>query len=454
MKGILILNEKEQRRLRVLNEVEKGKVRIEDAAEVLNISERQTWRLLAVYRKEGAAGLAHGNRGRKPGHGIGEEIRRQVIELAQTRYKEVNQQHFTDLLGEWEGLHLHRSTVRRILACAGIHSVRKRRAPKHRKRRERYPQEGMLLQVDGSRHDWLEGRGPWLTLIAGIDDATGKVPAALFRGQEDAQGYFQLMRQIVEKEGVPLAIYRDGHGIFAPVKKKPETMEEQLAGKREPTQFGRLLRELGIESIPARSPQAKGRVERLFGTFQSRLVSELRIKGIQTLEEANRYLKTFLPRFNRKFAVPAAQNEVIYRPVKRPKNLREVFCFKYWRSVGADNVVSFRHHRLQIFPTNGRKNYYRARVEVHEGMNGEIAIYYQGKCLVTKPAPLEAPVLRVQKMGKPPSGSNARQFREKPAELKPKPQRPKRTIPSPNHPWRRPWKKQRPNTDIFTEQLT
>ena len=305
MEEILTLSRKEQNRLMVLNEVEKGKVVIREAAEILGVCERQGWRLLAAYRKEGAAGLAHVNRGRKPVHRLGEEVRKQVVELAQKKYEGFNHQHLTEFLGEREGLVLSRSSVRRILLEAGMRSPKKRRSPRHRRRRERYAKEGMLLQIDGSRHDWLEGRGPWLTLISSIDDATGKVPFALFREQEDAQGYFLLLWEVGRKKGIPLALYHDRHGIFerSPLD-PPATLEEQLGGQEPTTQFGRLMKELGIESIPSRSPQAKGRVERLFKTFQDRLVSELRLAGARSLEEANRVLKGFLPRFNRRLRSP------------------------------------------------------------------------------------------------------------------------------------------------------
>ncbi len=165
----------------------------------------------------------------------------------------------------------------------------------------------MLLQIDGSRDDWLEGRGLYLSLIGAIDDATGKVPFALFRNEEDAQGYTLLLRHIVEEEGIPEALYHDGHGIFERSRKEPETLEEQLAGRRKPTQFGRMMEELGIISITSLSPQAKGRIERLWGTFQDRLKSELRIAGAKTSEEANRVLWDLLPRFNQRFAVPARE---------------------------------------------------------------------------------------------------------------------------------------------------
>lgn len=431
----------------VLNQVEKGVMVVREAAEVLGLSERQGWRLLAAYREEGAAGLAHGNRGRKPIHTTPGEICRKILQLAQTTYPGFNQQHFTDLLGEREGVFLHRSTVRRILLQAGIQSPRKRRPSKHRKRRERYAPEGMLFQLDGSRHDWLEGRGPWLRLITAIDDATGKIPFALFREQEDAQGYFLLLRQIVEREGIPLAVYRDRHGIFERSQKETESLEEELMGEKNPTQFGRLVRELEIESIPARSPQAKGRIERVFRTLQDRLVSELRLAGVKTLAEANRFLRGFLPRFNRQFEVPAVQPGVAYRLVKERRKLDEVFCFKYWRTVGADNVVSFREDRLQIFPSNGRSSYYRAQVEVHERMDGSLAVYYQGKCLMTKPAPLETPVLRVKRMGQKRTQGQAREDLLKPMQKKQEILRTKSPLPpkpSPDHPWRKPWKKKLP----------
>jgi len=170
----------------VLNQVEKGGITAREAAEVLCLSLRHVRRILVAFRKEGVAALAHGNRGREAHNILDESLRKRVLELAQSTYAGCNNQHFAELLAEREGIVISRSSVRLILLAAGIRSPRKRRPPKHRSRRERYPQEGMLLQTDGSRHDWLEGRGPWLTLVGTIDDATGKVPYGLFREQEDA----------------------------------------------------------------------------------------------------------------------------------------------------------------------------------------------------------------------------------------------------------------------------
>jgi len=419
-----------------------------------DLSLRHLRRILAACRKEGAVALAHGNRGRRPHNALGEGLKKRVLELAQSTYAGCNNQHFTELLAEWEGITFSRSSVRRSLLAAGIKSPRKRRPPKHRSRRERYPKEGMLLQTDGSRHDWLEDRGPYLTLAGAIDDATGKVPHALFREQEDAQGYFLLLRQIVSSHGIPMALYHDRHGIFERSKREPESMEEQLEGRRKPTQFGRLMEELGITSIPSRSPQARGRIERLWGTFQDRLVSELRIAGARTLEEANQVLWGFLPRYNQRFAVPAARAGSAYCQPEEGFIPDEVFCFKYRRTVGLDNVVRFAEHRLQIMPTNGRLSYARARVEVHERLDGSLAVYYQGRCLAAKAAPPEAPMLRVRNNRVIPGMTDSDEF-ALPVTMAKKASQPgphHHTKPRPDHPWRRPFKVHIDGSDKFAEQ--
>jgi len=339
----------------------------------------------------------------------------------------VNQQHLTELLEEEQEIRLSRSTVRRVLLCAGIRSPRTRRAPKHRSRRERKPQEGMLLQVDGSPHDWLEGRGPRLCLVGAIDDATSHVPGAVFRRQEDIAGYFAMLRQVVKTKGIPLSLYHDKHTIFLSPKKEAESIGGQLAGERPLTQVGRALVELGITSIPADSAEAKGRIERLWRTFQDRLTSELRLANVCTMEEAQEELRRFLPRYNRRFVVPAAEPGSAYLPVDPGLDLATVFCLKHMRTVGRDNVVQFQRRRLQILPSHGRTSYARIRVEVHERMDGTLAIYHQGLRLSTTTAPLEAPALRADAAHEPQPASPTSHHR----------------TPAPNHPWRRPFKPQR-----------
>ena len=451
MKG-LTLTQKEQARLQVLNQVLLEQMVAKEAAQVLGLSERHLWRLLAAYRQEGAAALAHGSRGRQPANATLEETRHQVITLARTRYAGFNHTHLTELLAEREEVYLARSTVRSILLAAGIESPRRRRPPRHRCRRERYPQEGMLLQVDGSRHDWLQGRGPYLTLVGAIDDATGTVPYALFREQEDAQGYFLLLREIIRSKGIPLALYSDRHSIFSVNPKQRESLEEQLAGKRQPTQVGRALKELGIQSILAQSPQAKGRIERLWGTFQGRLVAELRLAGATTLEEANMVLWEFLPRFNARFGVPSAQAGLAYRALPRGMDLEGVLCFKYQRTVARDNTVGFDGQTLQLLPGLDRLSYARARVEVQERLDGSLVVTYQGKAIASREAPPGPLTLRARKRarvitnpqdtnglhGIPTNGHREHQTKaEIDLDQQPLPKRADRK-PGPNHPWRRP----------------
>lgn len=392
------MNSKEQKRLMVLNTIERGEIGAGQAAVVLGLSLRQVRRLLAAYRRNGAVALAHGNRGRPPAHRVSAVVRERVVALARDpRYAGCNHTHFTELLAAApHAIVLSRPSVRRILLAAGLPSPRHRRAPKHRSRRERMPQEGMLLQWDGSRHDWLEGRGPWLTLVGAIDDATGTVAAARFRLQEDAQGYLLVLRDILHTSGSPLAIYRDRHGIFERREREPWTVAEELAGDRVSTQVGRALAELGIQSIPASSPQAKGRIERLWGTFQDRLVIELRLAEAATLEEADRVLQRFLLRYNAQFAVPASQSGSAYRPLPAGMTPEAVCCFKYERTVANDNTITLGQQRLQLLPGPGRRSYAHATVEVQEHLDGHLAVCYRGEALITTPAPATAPLLRAR----------------------------------------------------------
>jgi transposase len=385
------LNEKEQKRLVVLNKVEKQEMSISEASEILELSRRHIKRLRAAYRQDGAMALAHGNRGRAPFNAVGNRIREQVLELARFKYPGFNQLHLTEKLNECEDISLSRSSVRRILLADGLSSPRRRKAPKHRSRRPRYPQEGMMLQIDGSEHDWLEGRGPYLTLIGAIDDAVGTVPWAIFRYTEDSVGYFMLFKEIVKHKGIPLSVYHDRHSIFEVSPDKRPSIEEQLAGKTCQTQFGRLMRELGITSISALSPQAKGRIERLWGTFQDRLTSELRLAKSKTLEEAQQILLTFLKRFNAHFAVLPAKEGVAYRQPDEGFKPETVFCFKHLRTVGSDNVVRLDDARLQLLPSAARSSYARLKVEIHQGLEGRLKVHFQGQYLASRPAPLEVP---------------------------------------------------------------
>jgi transposase len=447
------VNAKEQQRIMVLTDVVSGTLSVAAAATCLQVSERHTKRLLAAFRRDGVAALAHGNRGRQPAHTLPAAVRQQVERLAAEKYVGFNQVHLTEQLGEREGIALSRSSVRRILRSAGIGSPRTRRAPRHRSRRARYPRAGMLVQIDASPHDWLEGRGPRLTLFAAIDDATGELLALLFRAQEDAQGYFFLVRRLVMTHGRPLALYHDRHGIFQVNAKREMTLTEQLAGAPEPTQFGRLLNGLAITAIAARSPQAKGRVERVFGTLQDRLTSMLRLAGATNEAEATACLPACLADFNARFTVPAAEEGDCYRAMEAAIDLDTLFCFKYRRTVGMDNTVRFGGARLQLLPGPRRRSWARAAVEVQERLDGSLAVYYQGRCLTTTTAPLEAPVMRARggrRGSAPPADASL------PVAPRPLLRRDRAVAriggakPGTNHPWKRGFQQR---GDKITEQL-
>ncbi len=254
------------------------------------------------------------------------------------------------------------------------------------------------------------------------------MPAAVFREHEDAAGYIELMRQVVETRGRPLAVYHDRHTIFGG--KVRDVLKEPQA-----SQFGRVLQELGIESIKARSPQAKGRVERLFGTLQDRLCSELRLQEVSSFQAANQVLGELLIEHNERFRVDADIEGCVYRPLQGDPE--QVFCFKYERTVGLDNTVRFGHHRLQVLPGKRRRSYARAHVEVHERLDGSIGVYHQGEIVAVQAAPAETPLLRAR------SGRLTQSIRQEHSIRAPKstePERPKQPYkPAPDHPWRKGW---------------
>jgi transposase len=436
MEKVVTLNGKEQKRLLVMNELLAGRLTGREAAEMLGVTLRHTRRLLAAYRREGAAGLAHGNRGREPVNKLAGEVTAEIVRLAQGAYRDYNDTHFREELAERHKIVVSTPTVRRVRRQHGLSSPRHRRAPRHRRRRQRYPQTGMLLQVDGSRHDWLEGRGPWLTLHAAIDDATNEVPWAVFREEEDATGYMLLLHHISQTHGLPLALYADRHTIFQSPQKA--SLAEQLAGKEPRSHLGRLLERVDIQLIAARSPQAKGRVERLFGTFQDRLVKELRRGRAATLDEANKILRTYLPRFNRRFMKPPAQAGSAYRPLLTQAEANDTFCFTYGRTVAADHTISVSGHTIQLSIPTGYK-LARQRIELRHRMDGRLAVFYKGKKLtMIQPAELGPPKLDLfipaeRELARQPAPITTKEPAAPPAApLKRQPNKP-----AADHPWRK-----------------
>jgi transposase len=367
------MSQKELQRMVVISSCVKGTLTCARAAELLALSVRHVKRLKSRYRQGSGAALAHVSRGRPSPRRLPEPVRARILALARTRYVGFNDHHLCEKLCEVEGISLGRETLRRLLRSAGIGSPRKRRAPTHRQRRLPRAREGEMLLLDASLHGWLEQRGPELTLLGFLDDATRKVLVAQFFPIEDARGYFRLLHRLLRRYGVPLSLYGDRHSIFVRNDDHWST-EEQLAGKRQPTQFGRALAQLGVTYIAARSPQAKGRIERLWGTFQDRLTSELRLARAADIESANQVLGRFLPDYNRRFAHAPRETEKAWRPA--PQDLGRICCFLHERAVGNDNVVQWEGRSFQIPPQPKRFSFAGAKVHLYESLDGNVAIYH------------------------------------------------------------------------------
>lgn len=407
----ITLDARTQHRLYVLNHVLAGELSAAEAATYLGLSLRQVRRLLAAYRATGAGGLVHGNLGRPPANRVDEPLRLRLVELATTTYAGVNRAHLADLLAEREGITVPERTLRRIVAAAGVAAVRRRRSRGHRTRRERMSQAGLLVQVDGSRHDWLEGRGPWLTLVGGIDDATGLVTGGVFREQEDAVGYLTVLSQTARTYGLPLGLYSDRHGIFWRGRSIP-SIADQFSGRRQTTQVGLALEAAGIAWIAARSPQAKGRIERLWGTLQDRLRSELRLARAASLEEANAILGDYLPRHNARFGVPPADPDPAWRALPAGQSTETLFCFRHARQLARDGTFNLFGRSLMVVGGEGPRS---VRVTVQQHLDGSLWLEHGGRMLSITDAPERPAVLR---RSASPSGTRGGNH-------------------DPNHPWRR-----------------
>ncbi len=439
----LTMSRKEVPRAGLLKAALAGKISNGQGAGALHLSVRQFQRLKRRYAADGAAGLRHRLRGRPSPRRLGLELRARVAALLQTSYAGLNDCHATEKLQEVEGLRLSRSSVRRLRRALGQPAKRRRRPRRARLRRLPEAQMGALVQLDASPFAWLEERGPALTLHGAIDDATGTGLALVFRPTADLHGYATLLRQLCTSYGRPLALYGDRFGVF--VRNDPHwTLAEQLRGTQDPTHFGRILQELGIGFIAAHSPQAKGRIERFWQTLQDRLVSELRLRGIGTLEAANAFLPAFLADLNPRFARVAADSHAAWRPA--PRDLSAVLSCRYTRVVAHDNTVRLGPRWVQL----PRRRAYTGRgLEVRECLDGRLLVFADGQCLATQPAPAAEFILRPRRG---PSSDRRQRLRAAqrraaaeggyPPPLRPPPRsaRPPAPAaarkPSPTHPWR------------------
>ena len=307
------------------------------------------------YLARGVAAIAHGNRDRPVHNRIAEAVRVQVVELASGRYAQINDSHLAELLASREGIHLSRSVLRLVLRQAGLQSPQTRRAPKHRQRRQRMPRAGMLIQLDTSEHPWFGPQLPRAALVGAIDDATGKVLAVHFQEHENTLGYFRLLHSLVAAHGLPEACYVDRHAIFLNNGHEGLSIDQQIRGAKDrPSQFAQLLSRLGVALVYARSPQAKGRIERLWRTFQDRLVAELRLASISSVEDASAFLPAFVHHFNQRFQVAAADCELAFAPA--PQHLAELFTRRLAATVKNDHTVQRLGLCLQLTPNPAERS--------------------------------------------------------------------------------------------------
>lgn len=391
---------------------------ISDAVAASDLSERQWKRIKKGVIEYGDAFVIHKNRGRTPHNTIADKVKEQVLTLKnQDDYSKANFSHFQDLLGEHEALELSKSSVYRILTSNGFVSPKKHARKNLHKRRKRKPQKGMLVIADASPHRWFFDDREF-SLHGAIDDATGDILSLFFTPNECLHGYFEVVRGIVNNHGCPLALYVDKHTIFRSPSSNKLSIEEELAGKRvNDTQFGRAMRELGINLIYANSPQAKGRIERLWGTLQSRLPVELNIAGIKNIEEANLFLKAFILKYNSKFAVAPIEADSSFRTLNPKLDLNHILCIKYTRKVDNGSAFSYKGHFYRVI----RKNKVmpiipKAKITVLESHLFGVLVEYS------------AGIYEVEKLEEKPKSQ------VKPATKVKKPQ----ATPSPLHPWRSP----------------
>jgi len=386
---MVTMSQKEFQRVKVIENAAGGRLSVREASRLLQLSERQVQRLKRRYRPDSIAWVQHGNRGRPMPWAFPFPQKQLILTLARGKYQGFNDSHLTEKLCAEEGLRVSRETVRRILRAAQLPSPQKRRPRQYRSRRPPRPRFGMMTLTDASRHDWLEGRGPMLTLIGFQDDATSQILAAHFQLEpENTLGYLRALHAMIAAHGVPLSLYRDRHSIFQ--RNDPHwTLAEQLAGQQAPTQLGRALQQLGIQQIPAYSPQAKGRVERAWRTCQDRLVSELRLAQASTLAEANAVLAQFCADYNQRFARPAADAASDFRRLPRRFDLVRCLSLHYRRVVAADHTVTLGTHVVALPPLPGPRGYAGETVELSHQLDGTLRVYRGDALLLSRSLPLE-----------------------------------------------------------------
>ena len=386
--GIILVKTKELRRLKVIEQVLEKRMKERQAGELLKLSVRQVRRLVWRVKKEGVKGLVHGLRGKESNRRHEESLRERAMKLCASKYEGFGPTLAQEKLEELDKIHVNRETLRQWMLKENLWELQ-RKGQKHREWRERKACYGEMEQGDGSHHDWLEGRGPWLVLMKYIDDATSRV-FARFYDYEGTMPAMDSFCRYVKRNGLPHSLYMDKHSTYQSTERL--SLENELEGRQKAlSQFGRALAELGVELIAAHSPQAKGRVERSFRTFQDRLVKEMRLAGIKSKEEANEFLdKKFLREHNRRFAKQARNETNLHRPIPKGIHLKQVLSIQTPHCLRNDNTI---RHENQFYQIEDRwKGKRPKRVVVEERVDGRFCITHQGRELVYRK--IQEPVLQ------------------------------------------------------------
>lgn len=365
---------RDARRLGVVRAAEDGRISNREGAAAVGLSVRQFRRLRSQVRASGPKGVVHGNRGRPSPHRLSQAVRDRVVALLTGEVK-LNDHHLAELLAEDEddAVVVSPASVRRIRRSLKLAPKRRRRPAAHRRRRSRKARRGELVLIDGSPFQWFDAEGPRWSLMGAIDDATSEILHLTLRPTEDLHGYVELLQGVVAAHGVPVCLYGDRSGILVR-NDRYWSLAEELRGAQDPTQFGRMLVELATGFIPARSPQAKGRIERLWATLQDRLVAELRLRDITTLAAARAYLPRFIATHNRRRAVAPAQTSSAFRTA--PRDLERILACVYERVVARDNTVRIPGRWVQVPPGPHRRSWHKARVQVRELLDGRLLVLH------------------------------------------------------------------------------
>ena len=400
-KDKIIMSVKELKRYVVIQQVLEGKMIQVEASEVLELSDRQIRRMVKRVGNEGGHGLVHRSRGRVSNRAIDGKIKTRVLASYRKKYNDFGPTLAAEKLAERDGTAISDETLRIWLLGAGIvHFKRRRRS--HRRWRERRRHAGEMIQMDGSHHDWFEGRGSACVLMGYIDDATGRV-FARFYSYEGTIPAMDSFKGYVRRYGLPMSVYLDKHSTYKSTAQP--SIEEQLNDSKPMSQFERALSELGVQVIHAHSPQAKGRIERLFGTFQDRVIKEMRLARVRTLEQANVFLGHYLKTYNRRFGVKPTEAADLHRAKPACRDLEGILCLKNQRILHNDFTISYKGTLYQIEEAMKGK-----KVVVEERLNGTLYITYKGQKLryhkiLTRPIRVKQPIEKKKKslVYKPPS---------------------------------------------------